>query len=771
MTARRRAALHVEEMETRITPVLGATELAPLVTPGTGFDGVVQITVTIGGQMFNGTGSLLSTGRHVLTSAHNFTKEGTGTVGLDGPAKVSFDLPNVGRIDIDVPVANIKLNPGYNGVDVTDDLAVMTLPALAPSGPPGLGADRYDLYRNTDEVGQAFTVVGYGTIGTGTTGQQSNATDTKRTARNRYDTLGDRVNYGGTQALLYDFDNGSAANDAFGRILGVNDLGVPGEGTSGQGDSGGPAFFQVNGKNVIAGVTTSGPGASSPENPAVLNPAVQAGFGSLSHDTRVSSFAGFIDAQTAGPAALVLDLRNQSVGQDDVADQVTVRAAGGNLELLVNGQLYHSVPLSQVTSLTLIGAGQNPPPFATTATIDATVPSALPISFERILTATDSRTATPPVVPPPGSPPVVPPPAPPGTPSQPGSGPTAPPATAPALPPTVPRGTDNAAESPRLPAPVNFETFPNLAAASKLVAAGAGAGGGPRVTVTNVQTGQKVRDFFAYEPTFTGGVTTALGDVTGDLVDDIVVGAGPGGGPRIRVFDGVTGAVVRDFFAFEPTFTGGVTVAVGDTNGDGLGDLVVGAGVGGGPRVSVFDGETLGVLQNFFAFESGQRGGVTVAAGDVNDDGVSDLVVGSGPGGGPRVGVFDGLSLAVLSNFFAFDPSMRTGVSVAAGDTDGGGAAEVIVGAGPGGAGVRTFDGRTGTRRLDLSPLPASYTGGARVAVADVNGDGLADLVVGSGVGDPLLVRTALGTTGVAGADLPGFDANFRGGVFVGGQG
>ena len=718
--ARRPYVLRIEEMETRINPVLGATELAPIVTPGTGYDGVVQIFATIGGQMFSGTGSLLGTGRHILTSAHNFTKSGTGTVGLDGPAKVSFDLPNTGRIEIDVPIANIRLNPGYNGVGVTDDLAIMTLPVLAPSGPTGLGADRYDLYRNTDEVGQAFTVVGYGTIGTGTTGQQPNNTDTKRLARNKYETLGDRVNYGGTQALLYDFDNGSAANDAFGRILGINDLGVPGEGTSGQGDSGGPAFFRVNGKNVIAGVTTSGPGAGSPENPAVLNPAVQAGFGSLSHDTRVSSFAAYIDGQTAGPAALTLDLRTQVVGQDDVADQVTVRAANGNLELLVNGQLYHSVPLGQVTSLTLIGAGQNPPPFATTATIDATVPNTLPISFERILTATDNRVATPPVVPPPpGSPPVVVPPAPPGTPSQPGSGTTAPPATAPALPPAVPRGSDNATEMPKLSVPVNLETFPNLVAASKLVAAGAGAGGGPRVTVTDAQTGQKV----------------------------------------------------RDFFAFEPTFTGGVTVAVGDTNGDGVGDLVVGAGVGGGPRVSVFDGKTLGVLQNFFAFESGQRGGVTVAAGDVNDDGVSDIVVGSGPGGGPRVGVFDGISLAPLSNFFAFDASMRTGVSVAAGDTDGGGSAEVFVGAGPGGAGVRTFDGRTGTRRLDLNPLPASYTGGARVAAADINGDGLADLVVGSGVGDPLLVKTALGTTGVAGADLPGFDANFRGGVFVGGQG
>src|SRR5438045_2768183 len=54
----------------------------------------------------------------------------------------------------------------------------------------------------------------------------------------------------------------------------------------------------------------------------------------------------------------------------------------------------------------------------------------------------------------------------------------------------------------------------------------------------------------------------------------IAFGADAGGGPHVRVVDGDTGAEVRSFFAYDPTFTGGVRVAVGDVNGDGVADIV-----------------------------------------------------------------------------------------------------------------------------------------------------------------------------------------------------
>ncbi|HET6574576.1 MAG TPA: FG-GAP-like repeat-containing protein, partial [Fimbriiglobus sp.] len=165
-------------------------------------------------------------------------------------------------------------------------------------------------------------------------------------------------------------------------------------------------------------------------------------------------------------------------------------------------------------------------------------------------------------------------------------------------------------------------------------------------------------DQYAAGPTFTafpgfaGPVRVTAVDVTGDGVPERVVGAGPGGGPGVAVFDGATGVLLADFFAFEPTFTGGVLVAGGDLTGDGRAELVVAAGAGGGPRVRVFDGASLVVndpvaLTDFFAIDDPAfRGGARPALGDVNGDGTPDLVVSAGFGGGPRVALFDGKSLA-----------------------------------------------------------------------------------------------------------------------------
>ncbi|HEX4609167.1 MAG TPA: VCBS repeat-containing protein, partial [Urbifossiella sp.] len=94
-------------------------------------------------------------------------------------------------------------------------------------------------------------------------------------------------------------------------------------------------------------------------------------------------------------------------------------------------------------------------------------------------------------------------------------------------------------------------------------------------------------------------------------------------------------------------------------------------------------------LANFFVFESTLRNGVYVTAGDVDGDGYADVIVGGGPGGGPRVFAISGKSLVQtgqqvqLANFFAGDPANRDGVRVATADLDLDGRADLIVGSGP----------------------------------------------------------------------------------------
>src|SRR5215204_6479710 len=134
----------------------------------------------------------------------------------------------------------------------------------------------------------------------------------------------------------------------------------------------------------------------------------------------------------------------------------------------------------------------------------------------------------------------------------------------------------------------------------------------------------------------------------------MAVGSDAGFPSIVRVFDRITGAFRYEVIPF-PDFSDGVKVASGDVNADGIADLVVGAGPGGGPRVAVFDGLTGALLYDFFGYEDSFRGGVTVAVGDVDLDGYGDLILGTGPGGGARVRVLSGKDLTPLRDAFVFE--------------------------------------------------------------------------------------------------------------------
>lgn len=236
-----------------------------------------------------------------------------------------------------------------------------------------------------------------------------------------------------------------------------------------------------------------------------------------------------------------------------------------------------------------------------------------------------------------------------------------------------------------------------------IIAGGADVGSPPQVKVYNARTGTLVADIRAFPSTFRGGVRVAVGDVNGDGTPDIIVGAGPGGGPQVQVFDGRTfeplaGPLGSFVGLTSKDFKGGVFVAAGDVNGDGCADVIVSADAGGGPQVVVWDGKTGKMLKSFNALPETFKGGVRVAVGDVNGDGRADIIAAAGPGGGPQVTVYDFPSLKTLLSFHAFPSDFRGGVFVAAGDVNGDGKADVIAGAGAGGLPqVAIFNGANGT--------------------------------------------------------------------------
>jgi hypothetical protein len=218
----------------------------------------------------------------------------------------------------------------------------------------------------------------------------------------------------------------------------------------------------------------------------------------------------------------------------------------------------------------------------------------------------------------------------------------------------------------------------------------------PVVKAYNAETGDLNYERTVYDSSFTGGVNVATADFTGDGYPDLAVAPGAGGGPNVRILDGKTGDQIDgrlgSFWAFSESFTGGVQIATADVNEDGTPDVIVAAGAGGGPEVKVFDGATGDVISDFYVFDPDFRGGVSLAAVDFGRTGHADIVVGAGAGGGPEVRVFDPLTgtqvSGSLGSFYAFAPTDRSGVTVGGdthtGDVNGDGVPDLIVGTGPG---------------------------------------------------------------------------------------
>lgn len=321
---------------------------------------------------------------------------------------------------------------------------------------------------------------------------------------------------------------------------------------------------------------------------------------------------------------------------------------------------------------------------------------------------------------------------------------------------------------PRLPGPgAGTPTGPGVptdGSRVRLSAGGAGFGSSPNVTVYNPD-GSVRFNFLAFDEGYKGGVRVATGDINGDGVDDLIVGAGAGAAPHVKVFDGATGALIRSFMAFDEGFKGGVSIAAGDLNRDGYDDIIVGAATGNSPHVKAFDAVTQSELKSFFAFDQGFRGGVNVTSGDVDGDGFDEIVAGAGAGANPHVKVFDGFTGATKLSFLAFAPEFRGGVTVASGDVDGDGKSEIIVGAGTGGEPrVAEFDGRTGQMKRTFLAFDPSFRGGVDVGYTDANGG---DIIVGAGAGGRNHIEHFDGATGKMEKSFFAWDGTGMGGINV----
>jgi hypothetical protein len=304
------------------------------------------------------------------------------------------------------------------------------------------------------------------------------------------------------------------------------------------------------------------------------------------------------------------------------------------------------------------------------------------------------------------------------------------------------------------------------------IVTGADAGGGPHVRVYPSNRAEEFHEFFAYHPDFRGGVRVATGDVTGDGIPDVITAPGPGMPPLVRVYDGRDFRLIRQFLAFDAPYDRGVWIAAADLSGNGRADIVCGADAGAPPLVRIFDAASGRRLAEIMAYEPAFQGGVRVAVGDVNGDGVNDIITAPGAGRPVTVRVFDGRNVTnILSQFDAYAPGFGGGAFVAAGHFGRGRSMDIVTGAGGGGGPhLRIIDGMRGNLIGEFFAYDMSFTGGVRVAARDIAGEGFSEVITAPGAGIPAIIRVFDGRTRRPRYDFPAYAPDFAGGAFVAGR-
>lgn len=171
-----------------------------------------------------------------------------------------------------------------------------------------------------------------------------------------------------------------------------------------------------------------------------------------------------------------------------------------------------------------------------------------------------------------------------------------------------------------------------------------------------------------------GSISSA--DLGQDGVAEILVGAGYGSKPLVRIFR-QDGSLIQEFLAYGETFRGGVNVTACDLDDDGQTEVITGAGYSGGSHVRIFTSTGVPTGQQFFAYDQNFRGGVNVACGDITGDGTPDIVTGPGLGGGPHIKLFTSTG-NLVDETFSGSAIENTGAYVSLADTDDDGISEVL---------------------------------------------------------------------------------------------
>ncbi|MDP2708442.1 MAG: S8 family serine peptidase [bacterium] len=280
------------------------------------------------------------------------------------------------------------------------------------------------------------------------------------------------------------------------------------------------------------------------------------------------------------------------------------------------------------------------------------------------------------------------------------------------------------------------------------------------------QNGLSGNEFYAYAENFKGGESFASGDTDGDGQAEIITAAGPGGGPHVRIFN-LKGELAGQFFAFNDDFRGGVNIASADVNGDGQDEIIAVQAGGGNSEIKIFNGRGV-MLGSFYAYDSKFSGGLNIAAGDIDGDGQAEIVTGLAAGRIPEVRIFKAIGV-MQGVFLAYPKDFRGGVRLTIAKARNGtsGKAEIITAPEKGGGPHVKFFDHHANLISHFFAFNEKFHGGVNLSKADVNGDGLDEIIAGAGPGAGPHVRVFTAEGKIVGS-FYAYGENFSGGVSVG---
>lgn len=245
------------------------------------------------------------------------------------------------------------------------------------------------------------------------------------------------------------------------------------------------------------------------------------------------------------------------------------------------------------------------------------------------------------------------------------------------------------------------------------------------------------------------------------------------GGSKLATYNTRTNALIATYQPNGPGYTGGFTVARGDVNGDGVSDLLWATNKGS--FVRIIDGLTSHDLGGLYGFKSGFNSPVSIAVGDINHDGKGDIMVAAaGKNAGGVIRVFSGANFShLLYQGAPYGQSFGGGIQLASADVDGDGWADIISTPLSGGvARVVVVSGQSRAVIRNFLAQPASYKGGASVTAVDLNGDGLAEIITATATGRgvvsvfdgsaPLMGGVVAPALGQLTVGAPGFNGGAR---------